>query len=127
VPDLTQSIADYIASWNETDPSRRAELIASAWQEDGRYVDPLTDVHGREQIALMIAAVQQQLPGAMMSLVDELRSHHDVAAFRWQLGPADGPPLFTGLDFALFDTAGRLLQISGFWDPQPSPDGPPPG
>jgi hypothetical protein len=127
VPDIAQSIADYIASWNDPDPNRRAELIATVWREDGRYVDPLTEAHGREQIAAMIAAVQQQLPGSTMSLVGEIRSHHDIAAFRWQMVSAGGPPLFTGLDFALLDTDGRLRQIAGFWDPQPSPDGPPPG
>ena len=125
MPDLSQSIADYVASWNETDPNRRAELLASVWQEDCRYVDTMTEVHGREQIEAMIAAVQQQLPGGTLSLIGEVQFHHDVATFRWQLVPAGGPPLATGLDFALFGTDGRLRQIVGFWDPQPSPDGPP--
>jgi hypothetical protein len=42
-----------------------------------------------------------------------------VAKFGWQLGPAGGPPLLTGLDVATFDADGRMLQLIGFWDQQP--------
>lgn len=116
MPDLSQSIADYVASWNETDPQRRAELIARVWREDGRYVDPLTDARGWQQIAAMIEVVQQQLPGGTLSLAGQVRSHHDVATFRWQLARAGTPPLAAGVDYALFDADGRLHQIVGFWD-----------
>ena len=59
VPELSRTITDYIASWNETDPHRRAELIAAVWREDGRYVDSMTEALGREEIGAMIAGVQQ--------------------------------------------------------------------
>jgi hypothetical protein len=119
VPDLSHSITDYIASWNETDPDRRAGLIAAVWHEDGRYVDTMTEARGRQQIDAMIAAVQQQLPDSAFSLLGEIELHHDVAKFGWQLGPAGGPPLLTGLDVATFDADGRMLQLIGFWDQQP--------
>jgi hypothetical protein len=122
VPDLLQSITDYIASWNETDPDRRAELIAAVWREDGRYVDEMTEAHGRQQIEAMIAGIQQQLPDSAFSLVGQIQLHHDVARFGWQLGPDGGPPLLTGLDVAVFDAEGRLRQLIGFWD-QPPPQG----
>lgn len=116
MPDHSRTITDYIASWNETDPQRRAELIAAVWREDGRYVDPLTDAQGWQQVAAMIDVVQQQLPGGTLSLAGELRCHHDVATFRWQLARPGGPPVASGLDFALFDAEGRLRQVVGFWD-----------
>lgn len=119
VPDLSRTITDYIASWNETDPHRRAELIAAVWREDGRYVDSMTEALGRQQIGAMIARVQQQVPDSAFSLIGEVQPHHDVARFRWQLGPAGGPPLLTGLDVAIFDADGRLRQLIGFWDQQP--------
>lgn len=116
MPDLVHSITQYIASWNETDPHRRAELIASVWREDGRYVDDMTEARGRQQIEAMITGVQQQLPDSAFSLVGDVQLHHDVARFGWQLGPADGPPVLTGLDVAAFDAEGRLRQLIGFWD-----------
>ncbi|HEV2885586.1 MAG TPA: nuclear transport factor 2 family protein [Jatrophihabitans sp.] len=120
MPDPSRSVLDYIASWNETDPVRRAELIAAVWREDGRYVDSATEARGRPQIEAMIAAVQRQLPGNAFSLVGQVEFHHDVARFCWQLGPAGGPPLLSGLDVAVFDPDGRLHQLVGFWD-QPAP------
>ena len=120
MPDPTRTITDYIASWNEADPDRRAELIAAVWRADGRYVDTMTEAHGRQQIEAMIAGVQQQLPDSSFSLVGGIELHHDVARFCWQLGPADAPPLLSGLDVAMFDADGRLRQLVGFWDQPPA-------
>jgi hypothetical protein len=38
--DVTTTVDTYLAMWNETDPTRRAEHIERAWTGDGRYVDP---------------------------------------------------------------------------------------
>lgn len=120
MPDLARAITDYFASWNEADPDRRAELTAAVWREDGHYVDAMTEARGHQQIEAMITQVRAQLPGVSLSLVGAIDAHHDVARFSWQLGPAGGPPLLTGLDLAMFDSDGRLRELVGFWD-QPPP------
>jgi hypothetical protein len=38
------------AGWNETDPAARRALIDEVWSADARYIDPLADVAGRDQI-----------------------------------------------------------------------------
>jgi len=113
---VEESVTDYIASWNETDPARRAGLIAAVWREDGHYLDPMTEAHGRQQIEAMIAGLRQQLPDCAFSLVGPLQQHHEVARFCWQLGPAGGPPLMSGLDVAFFGADGRLRRLVGFFD-----------
>ena len=52
----------YIDTWNETDPSARRAAVDQLYTEDARYVDPLAVADGREAIASMIGAVQQQFP-----------------------------------------------------------------
>ena len=61
--DFTKLAEQYIAAWNETDPSARRALIGEIWSEDGRYLDPLAQVEGRDQIDAVIAAAQAQFAG----------------------------------------------------------------
>ena len=44
--DFTKLAEQYIATWNETDPSARRALIDEIWAADGRYIDPLAEVTG---------------------------------------------------------------------------------
>ena len=74
--EFTDIAQRYLAAWNETDPAARQERVAALWAADGRYVDPLADVRGREQIAGLIAAVQDQFPGFTFRLAGDVDGHH---------------------------------------------------
>jgi hypothetical protein len=39
--DAAKLAQDYLALWNETDPSRREALLAATWTTNASYVDPL--------------------------------------------------------------------------------------
>ena len=52
-------VTRYLAPWNETDPARRAALLAAAWRSDGRYVDPLMRAEG------LAARTWSDLPGSL--------------------------------------------------------------
>ena len=81
----------YIDTWNETDPSARRAAVDQLYTEDASYIDPLAVADGREAIASMIGAVQQQFPGFRFRLAGPVDGHHNQARFGWELGP-DGAP-----------------------------------
>lgn len=110
----------YIAAWNETDPSVRRALIGEFWAEDSRYVDPLAEVTGPDQLDALIAAAQAQFAGMTFRLVGPVDAHHDQARFTWELGP-DGDAVVIGFDVALRDDGERLALVLGFLDKIPSP------
>ncbi len=110
----------YIATWNETDPRRRKELIASTWTEDSRYVDPLVQGEGRNGINAMIEAVQKQFSGLRFRRAGDVDAHHDRLRFKWELGPEGGPAVVAGVDFGVIRD-GLLQAISGFIDFAPKP------
>jgi hypothetical protein len=110
----------YLACWNESDPERRAALLAASWTPDATYVDPLVDVAGRAQIAETIGAVQQQFPGFVFTPVGEVDVHHNVARFSWGLGPAGADPLVIGFDLVTTDAEGRVAGVTGFLDRVPT-------
>ena len=44
--DVTNTVDAYVAMWNETNPTKRAEAIRTAWTTEGHYVDPLMESQG---------------------------------------------------------------------------------
>ena len=110
----TTVIDIYLATWNETDATKRAELIAASLGADLWYRDPMLEADGLEAYDAMIAAVQTQFPGLVMRRTSDVDAHRDVVRFNWALGPVDGDPVFAGLDVAKTDAEGKLHRIIGF-------------
>jgi SnoaL-like domain len=110
----------YIDTWNETDPSARRDAVDRLYTEDARYVDPLAVAEGREAIASMIGAVQQQFAGFSFRLAGLVDGHHNQARFGWELGPAASPAPIVGFDVAVSDDSGRIQTVLGFLDKVPT-------
>jgi hypothetical protein len=78
--DVTALIDTYLAMWNETDPTARAEHIERAWASDGYYVDPLLEAEGHAALAEMAAGVQAKCPGHRFRRVSGIDRHHNELA-----------------------------------------------
>lgn len=111
------SVDRYFAAWNETDASRRLEAVAEAWSPGGRYVDPVAEAQGHEEISGMIGGVHEQHPGVSLRRSSDIDSHHDVVRFDWEILDADGNQALAGVDIARLDDDGRLLDVRGFFGP----------
>jgi SnoaL-like domain len=117
-----QLVEQYIDTWNETDAEARDSAVARVWTDGARYVDPLADVTGREQISALIGSVQEQAPGHVFRLVDgDIDAHHNVMRFSWELVPTSGgEPLAVGFDVAETADDGRIHSVLGFLDKAPT-------
>ncbi len=112
-PDTTV-VDTYLATWNETDPAKRVALIEASLGADLWYRDPMLEADGREAYDAMIAAVQAQFPGLVMSRTSPVDGHRDLVRFNWALGKPGEAPTFAGLDVAKYDGEGKLHRIIGF-------------
>ena len=110
----------YIDTWNQTDPTARRAAVDQLYAEDARYVDPLGVADGREAIASMIDAVQQQFPGFSFRLAGPVDGHHNQARFGWELGPAGSPAPIVGFDVAVNNDSSRIQTVPGFLDKVPA-------
>ncbi len=118
---INETVAGYIAAWNETDAGRRRDIIARTWTEDGSYLDAHRHGTGFAEIDAMIAAVQEQLPGYRVRLSSGIEAHHDRARFSWSAGGTEQAPLFIGgTDFVMLAEDGRLRAVTGFIDTMPA-------
>jgi hypothetical protein len=114
-------IEQYIAAWNETDADARRALIDQTWAAECSYIDPMAELHGRDEIDGGIAGVQQMFGGLVFSLAGPVDAHHSQARFTWHLGPADGgEPVVIGFDVAVLDEAGQIKDVLGFLDKVPT-------
>ena len=110
----------YIDIWNETDPSARRAAVDQLYTEDARYVDPMAAAEGREAIASMIGAVQDQFPGFRFRLAGPVDGYHNQARFGWELGPTGTPAPIVGFDVVATDASGRIQTVLGFLDKVPA-------
>ena len=113
---VSDLVAQYLETWNETDPAARRKAIDELWAPDGVYTDPITTAAGRDQIDATIAAVQGQFPGLGFTLHGAVDAHHDTARFSWSLGDE----LVIGFDVLVLDADGQISRVYGFLDKVPA-------
>jgi SnoaL-like domain len=109
----------YVASWNETDPAKRQSALAASCAKDARYRDPVMVSDGQAGLDAMLAGVQAKFPGFVLKRISKVDSHNDAVRFAWSLGPASGPSVAEGVDFATLSSDGKLANIVGFIDKMP--------
>lgn len=116
--DIKNIARGYIELWNERTPSRRREMLATAWTADAKYLDPLMSGEGHEAVDALIAGVQQRFPDFKFSLIGEPNGFGDHLRFSWGLGPDGVESPIKGTDFAVLKD-GRIRSITGFLDQVP--------
>ncbi len=112
---IETTVDDYIVAWNEPDRAKRLEVIARAVAPGSRYVDPLSDVTGHDEIADMVDGVRAQFPGATLRRTTDVDAHHNVVMFGWNVTGPDGEVLVGGTDVGVLAEDGRLSAIAGFF------------
>jgi hypothetical protein len=117
---VTATVDAYLATWNETDATRRAEMVERTWVQDGRYVDPLLEATGHAELTGLGAVIHEHYPGHVLRRTSGVDLHHDQVRFGWELVDADGHPVLAGIDFGRVAPEGRLQAITGCFEDLPS-------
>jgi len=117
---LTTMVDGYLSAWNETDPARRADLVAKVWGDDGRLIDPPTAAGGSVGLRHMQGAVQAQFPGHAFRRASGIDTHHEYLRFAWELVGPDGNVVLAGIDVGEVAEDGRLRRITGFFGDLPA-------
>jgi hypothetical protein len=111
----------YVESWNEVDSDARRRIVDGLWTDDARYADPMMTADGPDGIAALIGGVHARFPGHRFTLSGPADGFGSNIRFSWSLGPADGPVVARGTDFAVVAADGRLVRVTGFLDQVPYP------
>jgi hypothetical protein len=117
--DVTVTIDAYLASLDEADDAKRADLVAQAWADDGRYTDPLQELNGHAELASMQGVVQHTYPGTSFRRTSGIDAHHESVRFAWELVHPDGSLVVAGIDVGRLGPDGKLTSIVGFFGDLP--------
>jgi hypothetical protein len=117
---IIANVVDYVAAWNEPDPTARLALVERCWAEGGTYVDPTVELTGRAALCEHISKIQVDRPGARIEMMSGVDLHHRAVRFLWRLVRADGARGATSIDFGYIDEDGRLTRIVGFFGDPPT-------
>ena len=109
-------VESYVASWNETDAAKRQSALAASCAANASYRDPVMVSDGHAGLDAMLAGVQAKFPGFVLKRISKVDSHNGAVRFAWSLGPAAGPSVVEGVDFATLAPDGKLAAIVGFID-----------
>jgi hypothetical protein len=110
----------YLDTWNETDGSRRAALLARHWAADAAYTDPLMAARGAAEISGLVGAVHQRFPGFRFQSTGAADGHGPYVRLSWALGPEGGEAPIEGSDVVRIE-GGRIQEVIGFIDRAPAP------
>lgn len=117
--DINSTIDIYLSIWGEADTTRRAKLIEQAWTPDGRLIDSPLSGEGHAGINDMALAMQTHYAGHHFRRVSGIDAHHGFLRFAWELVAPDGAVAIAGIDVAEVDDEGRLVRVTGFFEPLP--------
>lgn len=114
---VEETVATYVAAWNEPDRSRRRALLEASVTADAVYVDPTVELRGIAALLDHIDGVQLRLPGSRLELTSAVNAHHGLARFAWRKVLADGTALPDSIDVVEIAADGRLSRVIGFFGP----------
>ena len=106
----------YADIWS-AEPALRAPELEACLHEECSYCDPNGLVHGRRALSDYMEGFRQSAVGARFQIL-AVAEHHGRSLSSWELQGATGSVLQTGRSFAAHSEDGRLLHITGFFDPQ---------
>lgn len=109
-----QLIDQYFAYWNETDPEARMAVVTATFAPEARYIDPLLEASGHQELHAMADAVHAQYPGHRFEQTTALDAHHDQLRYGWRLVAPDGSVTVEGIDIAQLSN-GQLAAVTGFF------------
>jgi SnoaL-like domain len=112
-PRLVPLVDDYVAVWNEPDPSARRAAVERLWTPDGLHDSPNARAQGWDAIERRIAEAYEQwvAPGTFT-----FRGLGDASAgtgtlrFHWSMVPAGGgDPVSIGFDFLILGADDKIV------------------
>ena len=105
----------YLQAYCTPEQNKRADLVRSVWNANGRLSDPPMEAVGFDAIEKQAAMLLQQFPSHTFRRESEVDTHHEFAAYDWSLRSADGAKVLEGRDFMTLDVDGRIMTVVGFF------------
>ena len=92
--------ANLLAVFDERDPQRRAEAIATTYADDVQWIDDEGVTNGHDELNAKAAELQEKLPGLHFVKAGAVRQTRGLGFLAWQVRTPDGNTVASGFDVA---------------------------
>lgn len=106
----------YSLAWSELDEGKRLELFEKSVSPHCDYADPLIQMGGYRALSGYMAELQKNVPGIKF-VTTAFKTHHDKSLAQWNMVDGNGNLLAPGISALTHSVDGRLVEMSGFFDP----------
>jgi hypothetical protein len=106
----------YTSAWSEPDAAKRLELFEKSLSPHCDYADPLIQTGGYRALSGYMAELQKNVPGIKF-VTTAFKTHHNRSLAHWNMVDGNGNLLAPGISFLNHSVDGRLVEMSGFFDP----------
>jgi len=119
--DLRATWDRYSQAWRDATPEAKAASLTASVDPTCVYRDPLMRADGHGALIDYMLQFHQQIPGGYFETTYFL-THHARSVARWNMRDGHGAVLGDGVSFGEYDARGRLIAMTGFFEP-PAPSG----
>ena len=96
--------------FGERDDTKRAAKASEIYDDDVTFADPEGVVTGRDALTAKAKALLDDAPDFVFAEDGPVLQAQDLGHLAWTFGPAEGPPVASGIDVALVKD-GRITSL----------------
>lgn len=115
--DLSKTWETYTSAWKTDDVNERQSLFSASLDPSAEYNDPLVSTKGWDELAAYMVDFHKQVPGGHF-VTTEFETHHLHSLTSWDMVDANGNKIGEGTSHGKYNTDGKLLAMTGFFDVQ---------
>ncbi len=116
--EIPDSLAHYLAAWNELDTSKVRDHLNRSCAADVSFIDPAHTTRNIDDLETMIVNARAERPTATYHRTSGIDGHNLRYRYLWEVR-IDGKAVMPGMDVTTVDEKGAILQIDGFFGPIP--------
>lgn len=110
----------YVESWKVKSVAAKRKLYETCLSPSCIYTDPLRVAKGWDELTDHMVGFHGQFPGSYF-ITEEFLAHHGRSVARWRMVGEDGTRMGDGISYAEYDESGKLITMTGFFEPPGAP------
>lgn len=105
----------YTSAWKAETAAQKLAIFEKCLTKQATYTDPLAATKGWDELVSYMLDFHQQVAGGHF-VTHYFLAHHNRSIAKWDMCAADGSKIGEGISYGVYDTKGKLVAMTGFYD-----------